>query len=235
MKSYLNKKLILASSSPRRKMILEENGYEPVVIPSFGEMDIVGKEYSRKLVCECAKEKALESYEKYKNANKDFDSLKENMILVTADTVVVNEGIIYGKPKDKSDAIRMLKLLSGKTHIVCTAICVASYIDDDMNIVSEQMLENGACDERISKIVQIDKIVFITASEETKVTFRDLTDEEIENYIDASKPFDKAGAYGIQDKGFSFVKNIDGNLDNVIGFPIKKFEELIKQYNLKLK
>lgn len=262
----VKKKLILASSSPRRKDILEEASYKPIVIKSFGEMDIIGKEYSKKLVCECARVKATESYEIYQqnlhksvyddinnsievslgneimsismkevidkvfdgNIEKYYNYLITNMIIVSADTVVANDGIIYGKPKDRDDAIHMLKSLSGKTHIVCTAICIGFYIDDATNImVNGKNVEVENEDDK-------ERIVFTSASEETKVTFKKLTDKEIEEYVDRAKPFDKAGAYGIQDADFSFVEKIDGNIDNVIGFPMKRFKEMLDTYHIDL-
>lgn len=255
------KKILLASSSPRRKKILEDGGYKPIIIPSFGEIDIVGKKYTKELVNECAREKAVKSYEIYANSlyesvykeinstikvnlgneektftmkefiknffdddiEKYYGYLFKNMLLVTADTVVANDGIIYGKPKDRNDAMHMLKSLSDKTHIACTAICLGFYEDDvrDIKINGKNVeIENQA---------EKDRIVFVTGSEETKVTFRNLTDKEIGEYIDREKPYDKAGSYGIQDESFSFVKKIDGNIDNIIGFPMKRFEEMLAE------
>lgn len=257
------KKLILASGSPRRREILENNGYDIEIIKSFGEMNIIGKEYSRKLVCECARVKAAESYGIYTNElyntvikqykktftatfgnteikmsyknvikkwfdndiDKYYNYLLENMVIVSADTVVANCGIIYGKPKDRLDAIQMIKSLSGKTHIVCTALCIGLYVEDAENIV-----KNG-------KNIRLDsedkeRFVFTTKSEETEVTFRELSDEEIEKYVDDFKPYDKAGGYGIQDEGFSFVEKINGNIDNVIGFPMESFNILLDTYGI---
>ncbi len=179
--------IILASSSPRRKEILKNAGYDFKIIPSNYEENIIGKFFSLKLTEKCAYNKASDIL------NKHNDS-----IIVSADTVVVLDDIILGKPKDKNDAFLTLKKLSSKTHFVATSICILS------------------------------KEKSITATDITNVTFRKLTDDEIKTYIETKSPLDKAGSYGIQDDGFDFYTKIDGQLDNVIGFPLKLFEEKLQ-------
>ena len=120
-----------------------------------------------------------------------------NLTIITCDTVVVNDNKIIGKPKDEKDAINILLSLSNKKHFVSSAVCV--YKDGKYNI----------------------------GLEKTFVTFRDITLKEIETYIKNNKPFDKAGSYGIQDEGFDFVKEIDGNIDNVIGLPLNTLKTLL--------
>ena len=179
-------KIILASKSPRRSEILKKHNIEfEVIAPTGNEKNIVGEKYTEALVNECAIEKAK--------------SVGANCVspIVSCDTVVVNDGIIIGKPKDRQDAINTLKSLSGKTHIVASSICVLR--ENDIKV----------------------------AHEITKVTFRDLTDKEIEAYIDRCNPLDKAGSYGIQDEGFDFAVKVDGNIDNVIGFPMSAFSSII--------
>ena len=190
-------KIILASNSPRRKEILSALGVDfDVYVPKGKEIDIIGEKYSVDLVNECAKQKAMNAYEELKKETIS-DELKES-IIISCDTVVVGDGIIIGKPKDKNDAFAILKSLSGKTHIVSSSICIAQ--NGDYNV----------------------------ANEITKVTFRNLLDKEILDYIDRCKPFDKAGSYGIQDEGFDFVESIDGSYENVMGFPVRMFEELLR-------
>lgn len=183
------RKIILASNSPRRKEILEKGGFSfQVFAPKGEEYDIIGKKYSDELVEKCAEVKARNVY----------DALNiDELMIVSCDTVVVNDGIILGKPKDKLDAFNILKSLSNKSHYVVSAIC----------------------------IMQGDK--YKTACEKTKISFRKLTDDDIKNYIKRCSPFDKAGSYGIQDENFDFVVHIDGNIDNVIGFPMKTFKSLL--------
>ena len=149
--------LILASNSPRRKQILKENGYTFTVIPSSVDepenLDRDPDKYAEYL----AELKATDVFNK--NGN----------IVLGADTIVYIDGLILGKPKDKQDAINTLKLLSGKTHIVCTGYAIIS---------------------SAKKVV---------SNEKTFVTFNKLTDELITDYVNSGLCMDKAGSYGIQD------------------------------------
>lgn len=181
--------IILASNSPRRKEILKNAGYSFQSVASCYDEKINDKEYSDILVENCAKQKALSI------KNKE----NQNSVIISADTVVVLNNKILGKPKDKPQAIEMLKNLSDKTHFVATAIYITK---------GEQEF---------------------LAVEKTFVTFRKLSERDILNYIETKRPFDKAGSYGIQDEGFDFATNIEGELDNVIGFPLKLFEKLYKK------
>src|SRR5690606_29386629 len=118
-----------------------------------------------------------------------------NGIIISADTIVVLGNKVLGKPKNKKDAVRILKMLSGKTHVVYTGYSIY----------------NSA----IKKT--------ITDFEKTEVTFRNLTQEEISDYVESGSPLDKAGAYGIQDDfGAVFVKKINGCYYNVVGLPLSK-------------
>ena len=182
-------KIILASASPRRFDILKKSGYELVVIPSDYEEQINGKVYSDLLVENCAYQKALDVKSK----------IADDLLIVSADTVVVNNDVILGKPKDKNDAFNMLLALSDKTHFVATSVCL---------MYKNQVLK---------------------ATEKTYVTFRKLSNKEILNYIENKTPLDKAGSYGIQDEGFDFSCKIVGQLDNVIGFPMNLFDRLLKE------
>lgn len=118
-------------------------------------------------------------------------------IVIGADTVVALDGKILGKPKDTDDARDMLRYLSGKSHTVYTGVTV---------------IKNGKCH---------------TFCEGTKVTFLDLTDEEIDRYIATNEPMDKAGAYGIQGYGALLVKSIEGDYFNVVGLPVSKLNRLL--------
>lgn len=134
-------------------------------------------------------------------ANDVFNKLvdKTNKIVVGADTVVFCNGQILGKPKDKEQAYDMLKTLSGITHSVATGFCIKS---------QEQ------------EIVGVDT---------TLVTFNELTEQDIKNYINSGLYKGKAGAYGIQDKDYNLVKGYRGSLNNVIGFPTEKIIPLLKK------
>ncbi len=122
----------------------------------------------------------------------------EGRVIVSADTIVVADGTIYGKPADEADAARMLRTLSGRTHQVMTAVCV--------------VLPDGTSD---------------AFCEVTDVCFYPLTDGEIKEYIATGEPMDKAGAYGIQGKGRMLVKGIGGDYCNVVGLPVARLSRFI--------
>ena len=191
IKKLLNgKKFVLGSSSPRRAELLRKAGinFEVIVPENINEEQISADPVSH--VLELSRKKAENV------AKKVNDSL-----ILGADTVVVLNGEILGKPKDGEDAFKMLKKLSGKEHLVYTGI---SLVDKDK--------------ERILSGYQL-----------TKVKFNQLKDKEIKDYIDTGEPLDKAGAYGIQGMGNFLVEKIEGDMDNVIGLPLRKLEELLKK------
>ncbi|OPZ26025.1 MAG: Septum formation protein Maf [Bacteroidetes bacterium ADurb.BinA174] len=133
--------------------------------------------------------------------------LNDNELLITADTIVFLNNKIYGKPVNNADAEQMLRDLSGQTHLVITGVCLTS--------TKKQ-------------------VIF---SDTTKVTFSDLSDEEIEYYVEKYQPIDKAGAYGVQEWiGYVAVKHIEGSYFNVMGLPIHRvYEELKSGFGLRIK
>lgn len=136
-----------------------------------------------------------------KKADVYMKSMNDNDLLITADTIVWHEGSVYGKPTDKADATRMLKALSGKTHQVITGVCIST----------------------LNK-----RKIFHVISE---VRFARLTPEEIEFYIDNFHPYDKAGAYGVQEWiGFIGVEHIEGSYFNVMGLPIQRLYTELKRW-----
>ena len=197
---------ILASKSARRREILESAGYNFIIREASKELDIIGKDYNEDLCKECAKGKARSVFNDIKND----DELKSK-IIVASDTIVVAKNKIIGKPKDREDAYKILKTLSGTTHFVETAvcICVPNTYNNSGNIIPK----------------------FFTGSDKTYVTFRELTDEEIYNYIDNYPPYDKAGSYGIQDPGNNFHIDIKGDMDTILGFSMKEFYKLYEKKN----
>ena len=183
--------ILLASASFRRRELLTQLGVlyslvkpsqEEEVVPS----DICVEDVSEYLACQKS------------NAYKD---LKDNDLLITADTTVIVDNKILGKPKDYSDAFQMLRLLSGKTHLVVTGVCLRS----------------------------VDKVV--SFSVKTEVTFSKLDDEEIRFYIENFKPYDKAGAYGIQEWiGKVAVEGINGSFYKVVGLPVQRLYRELKKF-----
>lgn len=176
--------IYLASKSPRRKNLLKQIG---INFKSFNvDLDekIIDGEHPIKTVKRLAEEKLNIAVEKI-----------DEGIVITADTIVVLNKHIIGKPKNKKDASKILTMLSGKTHYVYTGFAIK-------NISTNKM---------------------IVDYEKTAVTFRELKKDEIENYIKSKSPMDKAGAYGIQDDyGAVFVEKINGCYYNVMGLPLAK-------------
>lgn len=182
------KKIILASGSPRRKQILllAHIDFEVIVRP----IEEVYPDHYK------AQEAAIHVAKNKAYAVKNF--LKTREIIVAADTMVVLENIIIGKPANREDAIKTLCLLSGKTHEVITGVCI---ID----------MEN--------------EFVFY---ETTHVEFKEITKDQIEFYVDTYKPFDKAGAYAIQEWiGVIGIKSITGDYYNVMGLPINRIFDIL--------
>lgn len=177
-------RLILASQSPRRREILAK---------FFDNFDIIPSAVSEESTAEnpiehamgVAKRKAWDVYTRYGG------------VVIGADTIVVLDNRILGKPKNKQEAKKMLRNLSGKIHKVITGYCIVREGEE------------------------------ITGYEITEVKFRELKDEEIEWYVSTGEPLDKAGAYGIQGKGGILIEWIKGDYYNVVGFPIKIILELI--------
>jgi len=174
-------KLILASKSKRRKVLLEKLKIDfKIICSDLDESKIDEKAPS--LYCQkLASMKAEIVFKKNPEST-----------IIAADTIVCIDKKILEKPIDYNDAFKMLRLLSGETHSVYTGVSI---------------LTNSK------------KINFV---EETKVTFFQLSDKEIQKYITNNKPYDKSGSYGIQDESMTFVKYINGNYENVIGLPISR-------------
>ena len=176
--------IILASSSPRRKSILNQIGIEFSIIPSNINEDFKLALPPEAFTEHWAREKAL-------NISKDHPS----SLIIGADTVVVLDGQILGKPKDENDSKEKLLKLSGKTHEVITGV----------------------------SLIHIDSKIDITFNERTYVSIKTLTISDILQYIKIYKPFDKAGSYGIQDAFSVHSDKINGCYYNVVGLPVSKF------------
>lgn len=186
-------KIILASSSPRRADILKKHNIEFKIIPSPYVEDHSTTDFSYDFIENLA----------YNKAKAVVPLVNEQSLIVGADTIVVLDGKILGKPDGYDGAFEMLKNLSGKTHHVVTAIVV---MDSDTQNYKKQ-------------------------STTSEVTFENLTDEQIKYYIDNFKPFDKAGSYGIQEMPKGYIKSYTGDLENIIGISSKTLLEMIGEGN----
>ncbi len=203
-KRFENKNIILASQSPRRHSLIKKIVSNlDVVAPEFDEK-LNSDNYTDDVIKSLSLQKALSALNTHNQSGAGI-CLSKGCLIISADTMVVFNNKIYGKPKDELDAQRMLSDLSGNTHFVVTAITV---LDSDSQ-------------EYVSDVVK------------TYVTFQNLSEDLIKDYVKNKKPLDKAGAYGIQEMGSEFIKNVDGDLENVIGFPTKKVRALLEQMGYK--
>jgi septum formation protein len=182
--------LILASASPRRKKLLKQIGLRFSIRPSRIKERFRSTESPAQNAKRIALEKAL-----------DIHRVVKRGIVIAADTIVVYDGKLIGKPHNAGDARRMLRLLSGREHSVYTGFALVDAVSGK----------------------------HITSVERTRVRFRSLGIEEINRYVASGSPMDKAGAYGIQDDfGAVFVEKVNGCFYNVVGFPLPKFyQELL--------
>ncbi len=184
--------LILASASPRRQELLRQIGLEFQVVPADVDEQIQGGTPVQ-TVKELARRKARHVAEQVRNDG----------CILGADTVVVFDGQIMGKPVDREEAVSMLSSLQGNTHSVFTGVCA----------VKKQGKE-------------IQEILF---AEETKVTIYKMEMWEIETYADTLEPMDKAGAYGIQGIFAKYIQCIQGDYNNVVGLPVSRiYQEILK-------
>lgn len=185
--------LILASKSPRRKEILQMVTNDFIVRASDCD-----ESYDEKIDLSFVPKLLAEKKAKAVKINNDE-------VVIGCDTVVLYGKNLLGKPKTDTEAIKMLKMLSGTTHLVISGICVT----DGNKTISDSVI--------------------------TYVTFRELEDCEIENYVNKCHPTDKAGAYGIQESAGAFVTKIEGDFYNVVGLPLCRLCEILKkEFNLNL-
>jgi septum formation protein len=184
--------LILASQSPRRKILLQQIGLKFKIIPSNSAELIQPTQTPQENAQRIALEKATEVAQRLRKG-----------LVIGADTIVVLDRHILGKPRSKEDAKRMLRMLSGREHSVFTGFAL-------IDVKTKKQM---------------------SSVEETRVRFRKLDDEEITSYVNSGSPMDKAGAYGIQDDyGAVFVEKIQGCFYNVVGFPLTRFYIALKKF-----
>lgn len=190
-------KIVLASQSARRRDILENLGIK---------FDIKVSRVDESMSDDLTPGENVESVSMRKAAAVEKElgvSPEDDTLIIASDTVVVCDGVILGKPRNKAHATEMMKRLSGRRHSVISGIAV------------------------------IYRGKHVSAYEETEVEFRTLTDAEIEAYVSTDEPYDKAGGYGIQDKAAIFVRGIHGDYLNVVGLPVYRlFRLLDKEFGI---
>lgn len=185
--------VILGSASPRRLALLQQIGIDATVCPADYD-EVSGSAVQAEDVVLANAIGKCKAVVKIKG---------DNLPVIAADTVVVAEGVILGKPQNAEEAIAMLQQLSGKTHKVLTGIAV-SYAGEMLAEVCE-----------------------------TKVVFRTLTEKEIKQYVSTGEPLDKAGSYGIQGKGAVLVEKIDGCYNNVVGLPLTRLQMILAKLGVR--
>jgi septum formation protein len=186
--------IILASASPRREQLLKQIGLVFRIIPGEVAEDRIEATAPEQYVQQCALAKALVVQQQVDSGD----------IIIGADTVVVLDGMIYGKPKDAADAGRMLANLAGRTHSVWSGLAVVS--------------ASGQA----------------TRAVETRVTLSPLSCRQIERYVASGEPMDKAGAYAIQGLGATFVERVDGCYYNVVGLPLQTLTQMLLEFGIAL-
>ena len=192
--AYCNKRLILASGSPRRRELLDKFGINYEILPAQGEESAPPELTPGERVKALAAQKAEEVAQRLNDPA---------AVILAADTLVELDGEVLGKPRDREDAAGMLRRLSGRRHTVVSGVTLRT---------TGRMHSFEA---------------------RTSVWFRPLADEEIAYYVDAFRPFDKAGSYGIQEWiGYAAIERIEGSFYNVMGLPVQKvYTELDKFLN----
>lgn len=182
-------KLLLASKLPRRRQLLAETGL-PVECVSIDVDEHIDSPLPPADVAEHLARRKAAAFPQ--------DKIGDDCILVAADTTVVLDGHVMGKPANRDEALAMLHSLAGRQHTVYTGVCLRSHNDE------------------------------VSFTESTEVHFRQLTDEEIAHYVDTYKPYDKAGAYGIQEWiGMVGIERIEGCYYNVMGLPVARLYETL--------
>ncbi|HKM39443.1 MAG TPA: Maf family protein [bacterium] len=192
------KKLVLASQSPRRKQLLDNLGVSFTIIPSLATETRPSTSNPERLVESLAKFKA-------ETVGRTL-SVAANSLVIGADTIVVLDGSVLGKPEDEHEAAAMLRRLSGRWHQVFTGVAIFDPQTGGMAV----------------------------SNEVTAVKIKPLSSEEISAYVATKEPFDKAGAYGIQDKGALLVERIQGCYFNVVGLPLVKLAALLARWGVDL-
>lgn len=205
----MNNLFILASGSPRRRQLLEALSIPFIVIkPEIDEAQRPGEaplDYVRRLSiekCAAASDRAATEHSGLVGSSMD-------VITLAADTIVIHEGEVLGKPADAAEARSMLRRLRGQSHTVCTALTLRRMSGNDQVV----QLTDHAC---------------------TTVIMRSYSDDEIETYIATGDPFDKAGGYAIQHEGFRPVAAVEGSRSNVVGLPLELLSDLLGQIGLPL-
>ena len=205
--------VILASSSPRRIEMFRDRGFDPRVIPADIDECLPFDMPPETAVMYLSLSKALHVARKLGAAQ------EKPGLIIAADTVVVYEGEIMGKPSDEEEAFAVLSRLRGRTHQVITGVCILDSAADPDGAGAETAVGRGETAGAGKRCLY----------EVTDVTFGTYSDEELRAYVRTPEPYDKAGGYAIQETFGQYIDHIDGDIDNVIGFPMYRVEPLLRE------
>ncbi len=195
----MNKKLVLASASPRRTALLLQMNVAHTIVPADIDETPKANETPQALVKRLAAEKALA----VKSLLEKQGQFTQDVVVLASDTLIAFNGESVGKPVDKADARRILRMLSGQTHDVLTAISALDAAKQETQVVT------------------------------TSVKFATLTDSQIDAYWESGEPADKAGSYAIQGIGGEFVVSINGSASAVVGLPLYETRQLLNAFGVK--
>lgn len=199
-------RIILASGSPRRRELITKI-YDKFEVITSDVDETIETENPEELVQQLSKRKAEAVYKKITEENKDNAELSnQDFLVIGADTIVFYDGEVLGKPSDEEEATSMISMLSDRTHQVYTGVSVFAK--------------------------KASKEILISFSEKTDVSFYNIDKFDIADYVKTGSPMDKAGAYGIQDDFAKHVKKIDGDYNNVVGLPVARLYQELKDARL---
>ncbi len=218
------KKLILASASPRRRELLLQAGYEFQVLPAKGE-EVIHSTEPAQIVKELSAGKAAEVADRLLAGERSVEELSAgdpaaaDYVVLGADTIVVMDGTVLGKPRDEQDAFEMLTALQGRTHQVYTGVTIR-----EVHTAGSRNKEKEKEGE-----MEMSPLSFAVC---TQVEFSPVSVEEIRRYIATGEPMDKAGAYGIQGAAAVFVRGIEGDYTSVVGLPLCAVYEALSHFGI---
>jgi septum formation protein len=202
-----NSMLVLASASPRRQELLRNAGIPfqvyPANVPEIQRPGEAPREFAMRL----AREKACEVWQRLG----DRDREAAPKLVLGADTIVVVDNLVLGKPQNPEDAIRMLRLLSGRGHEVLTAVCLIGGMPGSRDC--PQVFED-------------------VRTETTKVFFDPVPEEELRAYVAQDEPMDKAGAYAIQGTASRWIRRVEGDYPNVVGLPVRLVCQMLREHGV---
>jgi len=208
--------LVLASASPRRQELLRNAGIDFTAQAAHVRETPLPRESPRDCAKRLALDKALAVWRK-----------RPRDLILGADTIVVLDGAMLGKPRDADDACRMLRLLSGRVHLVITGVCLIEPMRGKTKVAMDKRSKVKLKSIDLKPITNPSKLK--VSSKATRVTMTEISDEEIRAYVATGEPMDKAGAYAIQGMASRWIPRIEGDYSNVVGLPVALVYRMLRE------